>query len=497
MQRGTVPLRAGVHALAQIGSPTALPTVLELFDDPDPTTRKEAIRAAASLLDPAQVDGRAVDPASASLRDAGTPIDEKIELVRLLGRTGAPRAEAVLLPLVSAKPPALRLAVIEALGSLRAPAATTASACKTRPAGVLAAGDGAARGARRRVGRGAPRRVDVARARGRRGGGARAAAAPRGLGGAGPERARDRPLRRPRPQRRSRARGPGARGLRHRAGVGARRADRGPRADARAGRRARARRDRGGLDRRSPQGRRGARGPRGDGGRAAPPRGRRGSGVRANAAWSLGAVGTKPSLAALARLTGDPDVAVAGNAAASLGRIAGRASAGGEVAKALCSALSDARPYVRANALGGLSIAGATCDASTASDLLARDPSESVRLAAADYLARGASRGDKAAEADNARSSAASAKRKTPASPAAALTPLRPRRARPPSTTSPSTWSPTGAAPRGARPLRPGARRRPAPPQARRSPRRDLRNRGAGRRDPPRGPRGAGALRAH
>jgi HEAT repeat protein len=124
-------------------------------------------------------------------------------------------------------------------------------------------------------------------------------------------------------------------------------------------------------------------------------------GVRANAAWSLGTVGTRPSLAALTRLTGDPDVAVAGNAAASLGRIAGRAGAGGEVTKALCSALGDARPYVRANALGGLSIAGSACDASTASDLLARDPSESVRLAAADYLARAVSRGgDKAVDAD-------------------------------------------------------------------------------------------------
>jgi hypothetical protein len=124
-------------------------------------------------------------------------------------------------------------------------------------------------------------------------------------------------------------------------------------------------------------------------------------GVRANAAWSLGTVGAKTSLAALSRLVGDPDVAVAGNAVASLGRVAGRAGAGGEVAKALCSALADARPYVRANALLGLSIAGAACEPTTASDLLGRDPSESVRLAAADYLARAIERGgDKASEAD-------------------------------------------------------------------------------------------------
>lgn len=401
MQRGTVPLRAGVHALAQIGSPTALPTVLELFDDPDPTTRKEAIRAAASLLDPAQVDGRAVDPASASLRDAGTPIDEKIELVRLLGRTGAPRAEAVLLPLVSAKPPALRLAVIEALGSLRAPAATTAKepSKKSQPAfsplatALLAALDDESAEVRlgasmslshvggTAVAQELLRRLAVSAEQDRSAlgialSGALARSDDPALAGrvreayaTAPESARDALI-----EGLGRMRGPdagraldgiAAGSIDDRRKVAEALAGHGEMEDA-------LRRLAGDAD----------------------------PGVRANAAWSLGVVGTKPSLAALARLTGDPDVAVAGNAAASLGRIAGRAGAGGEVAKALCAALSDARPYVRANALGGLSIAGATCDASTASDLLARDPSESVRLAAADYLARGASRGDKSAEAD-------------------------------------------------------------------------------------------------
>ena len=40
--------------------------------------------------------------------------------MRLLGRTGAPRAQAILLSLGNSKAPALRLAVIDALGSLRA-----------------------------------------------------------------------------------------------------------------------------------------------------------------------------------------------------------------------------------------------------------------------------------------------------------------------------------------------------------------------------------------
>ena len=400
MQRGTVPLRAGVRALAQIGSPTALPTVLELFDDPDPTTRKEAIRAAASLLDPAQIDGRAVDPASASLRDASTPIDEKIELARLLGRTGAPRAEAVLLPLVSAKPPALRLAVIEALGSLRVPTKITPpEASKTgKPrlsplaSALLAALDdespevrlGAAM-ALAHVGGAAVaeevlRRLAVAAEQDRSALGialsgalARSddpalAAKVRAAYATAPESARDALIE----------------GLGRMRGADAGRAleaiaagsidDRRKVAEALAGHaemEESLRRLAGDAD----------------------------PGVRANAAWSLGTVGAKPSLAVLSRLTGDPDVAVAGNAVAALGRIAGRAGAGGEVAKALCSALGDARPYVRANAPLGLSIAGAACEASSASDLLGRDPSESVRLAAADYLARAAA-GAGAAERD-------------------------------------------------------------------------------------------------
>jgi HEAT repeat protein len=400
MQRGTVPLRAGVRALAQIGSPTALPTVLELFDDPDPTTRKEAIRAAASLLDPAQIDGRAVDPASAALKDASTPIDEKIELVRLLGRTGAPRAEAVLLPLVSAKPPALRLAVIEALGSLRVPVTISSpEALKTGKsqlpplaASLLAALDdespevrlGAAM-ALAHVGGSAVaqellRRLAVAAEQDRSALGialsgalARSddpalAARVRAAYATAPESARDALIE----------------GLGRMRGADAGRALDGIAAGSIDDRRKVAEALAGHAEMEESL--------RKLAGDADP-------GVRANAAWSLGTVGAKSSLAALSRLVGDPDVAVAGNAAASLGRVAGRAAAGGEVAKTLCSALGDARPYVRANALLGLSVAGATCEAGTASDLLGRDPSESVRLAAADYLARAAA-GSGATEAD-------------------------------------------------------------------------------------------------
>src|SRR5690606_24273968 len=112
LHRGVVPLRHGLRALAALGDPSALPAVLELLGDSDPSVRREAIRAATALLDPAQPDGRAVDPARALLNDPATPPDEKLALVRLLGRTGSPRAQEVLLPLAKARSVPLRLAVL-------------------------------------------------------------------------------------------------------------------------------------------------------------------------------------------------------------------------------------------------------------------------------------------------------------------------------------------------------------------------------------------------
>jgi hypothetical protein len=108
--------------------------------------------------------------------------------------------------------------------------------------------------------------------------------------------------------------------------------------------------------------------------------------VRANAVWSLGAVGKRDALVSLVKLLADPDVAVAGNAAAALGRIARRESAGADIRSALCSALTDGRSYVRANALTSLGLAGQKCDAGLVQGLLQRDRSEAVRAAAADHI---------------------------------------------------------------------------------------------------------------
>lgn len=387
MQRGVVPLRYGLRALAQIGSPSALPTVLEMLDDSDPTTRKEAIRAAIALLAPAEVDGRPVDPASASLRDAATPIDEKLELIRLLGRTGAPRAQGVLLPLINAKPTALRLAALDAIGSLRvgSPAVDAAllkalddeSADVRLKAATALARAGSPKGAPELL-----RRLAVAAEQDRGALGiAISGALARSTDSTLAERVREAIATAPDVARDAlieglgRMRGPEAgKAL---AGLGAGAIDdRRKVAEALAG---------------HPEREEALRM------LAADPD----PSVRANAAWSLGTAGNKGSVAILSRLVKDPDVAVAGNAAAALGRVAGREGDGALVTAALCGALTEPRPYVRANALEGLSIAAAQCDPGAAAGLLARDPSESVRIAAADYLARAIARaGDKAAEAD-------------------------------------------------------------------------------------------------
>ena len=383
MARGVVPLRWALRALAQIGSPAALPPVLEVLDDPDPAARKEAIRAAIALLDPAHVDGRAVDPARVALADAATPIDERIELCRMLGRTGAPRAQEVLLPLARARPAALRLAVIEALGTLRVatPAADKvlvdalndeSAEVRLKAATALARVGGAAA---------APvllERLTVAaeQDRGALGialSGALARATDPILAGrvrdavaAAPEAARDALL-----EGLGRMRTPEA-GAALAALAGGSIDDRRKIAEALAG---------------HPESVEALIKLAGD----------PDPGVRAAAVWSLGAVGKREHFAVVERLVQDPDAAVAGDAAAAIGRIAAREGQPEKAAAALCPALAQERPYVRANALEGLSLAGARCEAGplgrTARDLLARDPAESVRLAAADALWRSVTAG--------------------------------------------------------------------------------------------------------
>lgn len=386
MQRGVVPLKHGLRALSELKDPAALPTVLEMLSDADPTVRKEAIRAASALLDPARADGRAVDPASAALVDPGAAADEKIELVKLLGRTGSERATRVLLPLAKTKSLPLRLAVLEALGTLRvgSPAVDAAlldalgddaAEVRLRAATALArtAGPKAASELLSRLtvaaeqDRGAIG-IALSGALGRSSDASLAGRVEASLGSA-PDAARDALL-----EGLGRMRGPVAGRALEKLAAGAI-DDRRKVAEALAG---------------HPEALAALRKLAAD----ADP------GVRANAVWSLGAVGKRDAIAQAAGLLKDPDAAVAGNAAAAVGRIAAR-EGDAALAKALCAALSDPRAYVRANALSGMSLAGTRCEGVTARDLLARDPAEPVRIAAADYLGRARERaGDKADPAD-------------------------------------------------------------------------------------------------
>jgi HEAT repeat protein len=376
MARGALPLGSGLAALAAMGAPSALPTVLELVGDADPAVRRAAIAAAGALLDASGGDGRAVEPAAAALADPTRGLEERVALVRLLGKSAAPRARQRLADLVKARPVALRLAAIEALGGAGAGAgeldATLLAALDDESAEVrFAAATALARAAAPST---APALLDrlVAAAEQDRGalGVALAGAMARVKDGAlvgcvagavasAPDVARDALIE-------GLGRAPGAvagAALATLAGS-ASIDDRRKVAEALAGH----------ADALAPLR-----------ALAADPD----PSVRAGAAWSLGDVGEAADVALLAPLARDPDGAVAANAAAALGRVATRTGARDGAKEPLCAALGDARPYVRANAITAASLAGVACAEPTLGDVLARDPAEAARVAAADAIARG------------------------------------------------------------------------------------------------------------
>jgi len=372
MQRGALPLEHGLRALAALGAPEALPAVLELLSDSDPAVRREAVRAATDLLDPARPDGRAVDPARTMLLDAATPNDEKVALVRLLGRTSSPRAQSVLVTLANSKSRTLRLAVLEALGASGSFGADVEAALlhaldDESPEIRLAAAASLARGGGTTVAGKLLERLTVAAEQDR---GALALALAGSLSRTTDPALADK-VAKVLPSIPDSARDGLLEGLGRMRGEASGKAlrqmalsnidDRRKVAEALGG---------------HPESAASLVAMLGDSDPS----------VRANAVWSLGAVGKRDALPAVAKLLADPDVAVAGNAAAALGRLAIRESAGADIRSALCSALADGRPYVRANALTSLGLAGQKCDAGVAERLLQRDRSEAVRQAAADHL---------------------------------------------------------------------------------------------------------------
>jgi len=382
MRRGVISLATGLHALASLGDTAQLPVCLEHVAAIDRAVRVEALAAAAKLLDPDQPDGRAVEPLLASLELAQTP-EDRAEIATLLGRTGAGRVAKVLAGLTAAKDEKLRLAAIDALGTLAAPEGGPAlvallddnsAAVRLRAAIALGRAGGAdvVQATITRLGAAQADRLAVALALNgileRHGAPGSIATARDAATTAGTE--RDLLL-----VALGRAKGPAVPALTDLLGKSASDVD---------GRRAIAL----------------ALGARvGDAAALDPTVALAADvdpSVRAQAAWSLGSIGGGPQLPLVLKLVTDVAPTVAANAAASVGRIVVR-TAGAAIPKELCAALDDARPYVRANALASIGHAlraGRTspCSEPRVRKALSDDPNEVVRASAARVVA--ATKGD-------------------------------------------------------------------------------------------------------
>ncbi|MBW2458193.1 MAG: HEAT repeat domain-containing protein [Deltaproteobacteria bacterium] len=380
-QRGTVALDASMTALAALGDARALPFVLEHLDEADGRARQVVVEAATELLDPGVRDGRAIDVVRGRVLDLSASVSERVALVRLLGRTGSPRALPILLSLAEAKPTALRVTVVEALGELGVASPKVDDALlealadpsqRLRVAAATAIGkvgkDGAARKLLHRLG------VSAEQDRGALGIGLSGA-----LGrskepalvpqvkaaiAAAPAPARDALI-----EGLGRMPIPEAGALLGELRRGADVDDRRKIAEALGGHADGVATLRAMLADPDPT-------------------------VRANATWSLGKVGGLEAVQWLTPRLGDLDVAVAGNAATAIARVATRAGQGPAVHKPLCTAaLTDYRSYVRASALTGLRTTSGTCEPAAMRHLLSRDRSWRVRAAAARLLRQWVAKG--------------------------------------------------------------------------------------------------------
>ena len=371
MQRGKVPARVGLRALARRKSPAAQPYVLEMLDAPTLAVRRAAMDAAEELLDPMRHDGRPVDPIVARLSDPQLPIDERVALIRLLGKTGSARAAKTLTGLAHAEDRRVKLTAIAALGDIGLAGQDEVlleALGDTEPSVRLAAAIALSRVAAPATASILLKRLTVSSEQDR-------AALGIALSGAlantkQSELTEDLLQALPRV-------GPEVRdvlieGLGRMKSASAGQAlarlasntlevdDRRKVAEALAGHP-----DQLSLVRRLT-------------GDADPS-------VQANAVWSLGWVGESADASRLISLVADRDVAVAGNAVASLGQLVARGKHSS--IDPLCKALKDGRPYVRANALSALRSVGKRCgDGAREREMLSTDLSPEVRERAAFLL---------------------------------------------------------------------------------------------------------------
>jgi hypothetical protein len=107
-------------------------------------------------------------------------------------------------------------------------------------------------------------------------------------------------------------------------------------------------------------------------------------GVRSNALWALGAVGTRAELPVLERAFDDRDRSAAANAVSAYARVA--VSARVDAAPVLCRQLAARSAARRASALSGLRWSSARCAGQPARRLVSDDPSPRVRRAAVELV---------------------------------------------------------------------------------------------------------------
>jgi cellulose synthase operon protein C len=369
LERGSVSLETGLRALGRAGDPETLASCLPYLGHADPAVRRAALAAAAQLLDPARGDGRAVEPLEIAFDKSGRQRAERLEQIRLLGRTGALRATRLLVPIAErADDLEFRLAALAALADLgptAAPQTLLAALSDPEPAVRQVAALS--------MRRAAPDVADLLLDKLERSASQDRRVLSLALAGAlrgdrsGSASARSRRLL-------AQSRGP----------------ERDPLIEA-LGQSGHVSADAALLElSRSPDPADRAKAAEALGARASSvpvllelSRDKDGS-VRANAVWSLGSVAGPDALKPLLGALRDAEATVAANAASASARVALRARL--SVTEQLCESLKDPRSAVRASGLNGLWLLQQRCSDQREAKLLVKDPAARVRLAAARLL---------------------------------------------------------------------------------------------------------------
>jgi HEAT repeat protein len=348
-----------------------LPTVLEYLSDGDALERGAALGAAQALLDPRHPDGRAVEPIMRALQNARNQRAEQSKLLDLLGQTGSPRAAGVLLPFAGPGDDVLlRARALAALGLLgEAGQVPTLLAALSDDSGSVRLAAALALGRLSLVGR-APAllaRLEKSSDQDR-------ALLSLALGGLVSQ-TQDRTVPAHLEKMLASAQGGERDSILELLG-------RVPMPEAVASMARLVERSRLAADRAKfaealavhPAER----------ARLAPLLLDSSAPVRANAAWSLGEVGSAADAPALERALGDADSNVAGDALQALARIAARNR--GHVAAQACARIAEPRPLLRALALRALRFTGERCEHGEELTALTRDRSDFVRQSAAALL---------------------------------------------------------------------------------------------------------------